>query len=63
MMWIDAAFYVPAYTGPLSNATYGADFSWLFGMIVAGVVYGVLSLKSVPAEAKVSSELFDQRQS
>jgi NCS1 nucleoside transporter family len=55
MMWIDAAFYVPAYTGPLSNATHGADFSWIFGMIVAGVVYWVLSFSSVPKEAKASS--------
>ena len=39
-MWIDAAFYVPVVHGPLSNATHGADFSWLFGMIIAGVVYG-----------------------
>ncbi|MGA3215981.1 MAG: cytosine permease [Acidimicrobiales bacterium] len=55
MMWIDAAFYVPAYTGPLSNWTYGADFSWLFGMIVAGVIYWVLSATSIPKETQMSS--------
>ncbi|MGA2209466.1 MAG: cytosine permease [Acidimicrobiales bacterium] len=57
MMWIDAAFYVPSYTGPLSNATHGGDFSWLFGMIVAGVVYALLSVSSVRQEAASSSSL------
>ncbi len=52
MMWIDAAFYVPSYTGPLSNATHGADFSWLFGLIVSGVVYWVLSVSSVRKETE-----------
>ncbi len=56
MMWIDAAFYVPSYTGPISNSTNGADFSWLFGLIVAGVVYFLLSYSSVPKEASVSSD-------
>ncbi|MDA8266682.1 MAG: cytosine permease [Actinomycetota bacterium] len=56
MMWIDAAFYVPSYTGPISNATNGADFSWLLGLIVAGVAYFLLSYSSVPKEASVSSE-------
>lgn len=50
MMWIDAAFYKPSYTGPLSNATHGADFSWLFGLIVGAVVYAVLSFRSVGRE-------------
>jgi purine-cytosine permease-like protein len=55
MMWIDAAFYVPAYTGPLSNSTHGADFSWIFGMLVAGVIYWLLSFKSVREESMSSS--------
>ncbi|MGO9961977.1 MAG: purine-cytosine permease family protein [Acidimicrobiales bacterium] len=59
MMWIDAAFYNPAYTGPLSNATHGADFSWIFGMIVAGLVYWVLSMSSVRKEADASSGRLD----
>jgi len=50
MMWIDAAFYVPAYTGPLSNATHGADFSWVVGILVGGIVYWVLSASSVKKE-------------
>jgi NCS1 family nucleobase:cation symporter-1 len=52
MMWIDAAFYKPAYTGPLSNATHGADLSWIFGMLVAAVVYGILSFRSVRRETE-----------
>ncbi len=50
MMWIDAAFYVPAYTGPLSNATHGADFSWAVGILVGGIIYWVLSASSVKKE-------------
>jgi len=44
VMWIDAKYYVPSYVGPLSNATHGADFSWLVGIVVGGLVYLVLSL-------------------
>ncbi|MDA8070593.1 MAG: cytosine permease [Actinomycetota bacterium] len=51
LMWIDAAFYVPSYTGPLSSATSGADFSWVVGILVGGLAYWLLSFRSVPAEA------------
>ncbi|HUB72218.1 MAG TPA: cytosine permease [Acidimicrobiales bacterium] len=51
MMWIDAAFYFPAYTGFLSNRTHGADFSWAFGLIVGAVAYYLLSASSVREEA------------
>jgi NCS1 family nucleobase:cation symporter-1 len=51
MMWINAAFDVPAYTGPLTNATNGADFSWLVGILVGAAVYALLSSRSVAAEA------------
>jgi len=51
MMWIDAAYYWPVFTSYLSTKTHGADFSWLFGMIVGAVVYYVLSYSSVPKEA------------
>ena len=44
MMWIDGAFYVPSYVGPLSSGTNGADFSWLFGLIVAAGLYYFLSV-------------------
>ena len=56
MMWIDAAFYVPSYTGPLSSATGGADFSWLVGIIVGGVAYWILSYRSVRAEVAAGTE-------
>jgi NCS1 nucleoside transporter family len=59
MMWIDAAFYVPAYTGPLSNATHGADFSWIFGMIIAAVVYAGLSASSIRKEVELTSTELD----
>ena len=54
MMWIDALFYQPSYTGPLSNATHGADFSWIFGLIVSAVVYYVLSFGSVKEELELT---------
>lgn len=52
MMWIDAAFYFPAYTGPLSSRTHGADFSWLIGLVVGAGLYYLLSVSSVRKEAK-----------
>ena len=39
MTWIDAAFYFPAYSSFFSNRTHGADFSWLFGLIVGVAAY------------------------
>jgi purine-cytosine permease-like protein len=54
MMWINAAFYVPSYTSPISNATHGADFSWLLGLVVGGLAYFVLSVRSVRNEAASS---------
>jgi nucleobase:cation symporter-1, NCS1 family len=57
MMWIDAAFYVPSYLSPLSNATNGADFSWLFGLVVGAGAYYLMSFRSVPAEAELSASV------
>jgi NCS1 family nucleobase:cation symporter-1 len=57
MMWIDALYYVPSYTGPISNATHGADFSWIFGMIIAGVAYAILSVGSIRKETLSSSSV------
>lgn len=51
MMWINAAFFFPAYTSPLSNATHGADLSWAFGLVVGAGLYFLLSYKSVREEA------------
>ncbi len=51
MTWIDAAFYFPAYSSFFSNRTHGADFSWLFGLVVGALVYYLLSVSSVRKEA------------
>lgn len=53
LLWINAQFYQPSYLSPLSSATNGSDFSWLVGMIVGGLVYWVLSYRSVPSEASL----------
>jgi cytosine/uracil/thiamine/allantoin permease len=50
LMWTDALYYTPSYQGPLSNATGGGDLSWLLGIVVAGVIYWVLSFRSIPKE-------------
>jgi purine-cytosine permease-like protein len=50
VMWVDALYYVPSYVAPLSNATHGADFSWLFGFLVGGLAYWILSAGSVRKE-------------
>ena len=50
MMWIEAQYYVPSYSSPLSNHFYGADFSWAFGLLVSAIIYYVLSFRSVPKE-------------
>jgi len=52
MMWIDAAFYTPSYSSPLSNWSHGADFSWAFGFLVSAIIYYVLSFRSVPREVR-----------
>ncbi len=57
MMWIDAAFYFPAYTSYISTRTQGADFSWLFGLVVGALSYWILSYKSVPKEAALQIDL------
>jgi hypothetical protein len=55
MMWIDAHFYVPSYDSPLSTATFGADFSWLFGLVVGAVAYWLLSRGEVRRELATSA--------
>lgn len=54
LMWINAAFDFPAYTGPISNhfpGLSGGDFSWLLGIIVGGVTYWLLAGRGVRREA------------
>ncbi|HWX31810.1 MAG TPA: cytosine permease [Steroidobacteraceae bacterium] len=40
---------VPALQGPISGLLGGADFSWLFGIVVSGVVYLAISGRTVAA--------------
>jgi purine-cytosine permease-like protein len=54
LMWINAAFAFPAYTGPISNhfpGLAGGDFSWAIGIVVGALVYWVLAARSVRREA------------
>ena len=54
LMWINAAFAVPSYTGPLSNhfpGLHGGDFSWAIGIVVGALVYWLLAGRSVRQEA------------
>jgi NCS1 family nucleobase:cation symporter-1 len=54
LMWINAAFAYPSYTGPLSNhfpGLAGGDFSWLIGIVVGALVYWLLAGRSVRQEA------------
>jgi len=46
---------VPALQGPISGLLGGADLSWLFGIVVAGTVYLVLSRRTVGAPAIVTT--------
>jgi NCS1 family nucleobase:cation symporter-1 len=53
LMWINAAFAVPAYVGPISKhlpGLQGSDFSWAIGMVVGAGVYYVLARRGVRRE-------------
>lgn len=56
MMWIDAAFYVPSFVGPISKITGGADFSWAVGILVAGMAYWVMSVGSIGRELSAGTQ-------
>ena len=54
LMWINAAFAVPAYVGPISShlpGLQGGDLSWAIGLVVGGGVYYVLARRRVRREA------------
>jgi nucleobase:cation symporter-1, NCS1 family len=54
LMWINAAFAVPSYTGPISNhfpGMAGGDFSWAMGIVVSSLVYWALAARGVRREA------------
>ena len=57
LMWINAAYDVPSYTGPISNhfpGLVGGDFSWALGIIVSSLVYWGLAAREVRKEADVT---------
>src|ERR1700722_1644756 len=54
LMWINAAYAVPSYTGPISNhfpGLQGGDFSWAIGIVVGALVYWALAGRGVRREA------------
>jgi nucleobase:cation symporter-1, NCS1 family len=54
LMWINAAFAFPAYTGPISNdfpSLAGGDFSWAIGIVVGALLYWALAARGVRREA------------
>ena len=60
LMWINAAFDVPAYVGPISNhfpGLTGSDFSWALGIIVSSVVYFALAARGVRKEGEATAAM------
>src|ERR1700723_1734375 len=54
LMWINAAFAQPSYTGPISNhfpGLAGGDLSWAIGIVVGALVYWALAGRGVRREA------------
>ena len=54
LMWINAAFAKPSYTGPISNhfpGLAGGDFSWAIGIVVGALLYWALAARGVRREA------------
>ena len=59
LMWINAAYDVPSYTGPISNhfpGLAGGDFSWALGIIVSSLVYWALAARGVRKEADATPD-------
>jgi hypothetical protein len=54
LMWINAAFGFPSYTGPISNhfpGLHGGDFSLALGIVVGAGVYWALAGRRARQEA------------
>ena len=54
LLWINAAFAFPSYTGPISNhfpGLAGGDFSWAIGIVVGSLLYWALAGRGVRREA------------
>ena len=59
LMWLNAAYDVPSYTGPISNhfpGLAGGDFSWVLGIVVSSLVYWALAARSVRKEADATPD-------
>jgi nucleobase:cation symporter-1, NCS1 family len=50
LLWLNAAFAVPSWTGPISKHLGGSDLSWALGILVGGAVYYVLARSRVRRE-------------
>jgi purine-cytosine permease-like protein len=53
LMWINAAFAFPAYTGPIAShfpGLNGGDLSWAIGLVVGGGTYYLLARRGVRRE-------------
>jgi purine-cytosine permease-like protein len=53
LLWINAAFAVPSYVGPISNhfpGLAGGDFSWALGIAVGSLLYWALAARGVRRE-------------
>jgi nucleobase:cation symporter-1, NCS1 family len=66
LFWINAAFAVPSYVGPISNhfpGLQGGDLSWAIGIVVGGGVYYLLARRGVKREATgmISPQAADTR--
>jgi cytosine/uracil/thiamine/allantoin permease len=46
---------VPALQGPISGMMGGADLSWLFGIVVSGLVYLAIGGRTVATPALAAS--------
>lgn len=57
MTWTDAASYFPSYTSFLSSRTHGADFSWLFGLVVGAAAYYVLARATLSRRARPANNV------
>ena len=60
LMWINAAFAFPAYSGPISNhfpRLAGGDFSWAIGIAVGSLLYWALAARGVRREAAQTARL------
>jgi predicted MFS family arabinose efflux permease len=64
LMWINAAFAVPAYVGPISNhfpGLRGSDFSWAIGLVVGAVTYYLLARRGVQQEVEALAHPMNTR--